>query len=313
MAYIPPSPNGSALSANSAPVVIASDQTPVQTSGATSALSTAAWTSGTAVNTALTLTTTVYSTVTVAMANTSTMTGGVLTFEASPDAGANWYSITLSRVDSYTTETFYTLNAVANRAWSTSIDGFNSFRVRLSTVIAGTGTATIKMVAVSGSIEPIVTVGQSAAVLLQMTPVQTTAANLQTTATLATGTNVIGKIIPSAASSGGATSFTLISAATTNSSLVKASTGTLYMLSASNSTATVAYIKIYNKVTAPTVGTDTPVFTFMVPANGAVMVPIPSVGVNFAAGIGFALTGLATTADTTAVALNQIQVNGAFA
>ncbi|MDB5160331.1 MAG: hypothetical protein JWO99_594 [Candidatus Saccharibacteria bacterium] len=301
MAYIPPNTNGSATSANSAPVVIASDQVAIQTSGSTTALSTAAWTSATTVNTALTIATTGYSTMTMTMSNTSTMTAGVLTFEASPDAGTTWFAIALGRVDSYTTETTYTLSAVANRAWSTSVDGFNAFRVRLSTVITGTGTATIKMAAVSTAIEPIVTVGQA------------TAASLQTTAILATGANLVGKVNITTQTTGGATGFTLISAATTNATFVKASAGVLYMLTATNNSATVAFLKMYNKASAPTVGTDTPVMTFMIPPNGGVMVPIPPTGITFSTGIAYALTGLATLADTTAVSLAQIQLNGAYA
>jgi hypothetical protein len=240
-------------------------------------------------------------TVSVTMSNTSTMTAGVLTFEVSPDAGTTWFPVAMARIDSYTAETSYTLNTVANRAWSTSVDAFTNFRVRLSTVITGTGTATVKVIAQLFAIEPIVTVGQSVA------------ASLQTTSTLATGANTIGKVNIATQTTGGATSFTLVSAATTNATLVKNAAGTLLMLVATNSTASVAFLKLYNKASAPTVGTDVPVLTFMLPANGGITVPIPAVGIAFATGIGFAVTGAATTADTTAVALNQIQINGAYA
>lgn len=313
MAYIPPNVNGQATSANSAPVVIASNQTPIPITGNQTAASTGTWTSATAVNTAVTIATINLNTVTVTMSNTSSMTGGVLTFEVSPDSGTTWFPIAMARIDSFTVETTYTLSTVANRAWTTSIDAFTNFRVRLSTTISGTGTATVLVAAQLFAIEPIITVGQSVAASLQVTPVQTTAASLQTTATLAASTNLVGKVNLTTQTTGGATSFTLISAASTNSTLVKASTGVLYMVVATNNSATVAFLKMYNKATAPTVGTDVPVLTFMVPANGGIMVPIPSTGITFATGIGFALTALATTTDTTAVTLNQIQLNGAYA
>ncbi len=300
MTYIPPNPNGQATSANSAPVVIASDQSAIPISGGQTSVGAVGWTSSTTLNTAVSINTTNYSTVTVTMSNTSTMTNGVLTFEVSSDGGTTWFAIALGRIDSFTVETTYTLNTVANRAWSASVDAFTTFRVRLSTVITGTGTATIKLTAQALPIEPIVTVGQLSA------------ASLQTTATLATGANTIGQVNIAAQATGGATSFTKISAATTNATSVKASAGTLLMVAATNNSATVAFLKFYNKASAPTVGTDTPVLTIMLPANGGVALPIPAAGVAFAAGIAYAITGLATTADTTAVALNQVQLNGAY-
>jgi hypothetical protein len=63
------------------------------------------------------------------------------------------------------------------------------------------------------------------------------------------------------------TGFRLISAASTNGTSLKASAGTLYVLYAINTNAAVRYIKFYNKASAPTVGTDTPVATFAVPAS----------------------------------------------
>lgn len=119
---------------------------------------TAAWTSATTVNTTAGVSVTGMNTVTLAMSNTATMTGGVLTFEVSPD-NTNWFPIAMARVDSFTVETAYTLSTVANRAWSTSVDGFTNFRVRLSTVITGTGTATLTLTPQTFAIEPIVNAG----------------------------------------------------------------------------------------------------------------------------------------------------------
>lgn len=120
---------------------------------------TASWTSATALNTALSVNILGYNTVSVAMSNTSTMTAGALTFEVSPD-NTNWFPVAMQRIDgSYITENNYTLNQVQSRAWSTSVDGFNYFRVRLSTTITGTGTANIFIIPQTFAIEPIVTAG----------------------------------------------------------------------------------------------------------------------------------------------------------
>lgn len=118
-----------------------------------------------------------------------------------------------------------------------------------------------------------------------------------------------------AATSGGATPYKLISAATTNATSVKASAGQLYMITASNVGSGVAFLKIYNKASAPTVGTDTPVHVFLIPvastaANGAgTNIPVPDCGLAFGTGIAFAITGAVADSDTTAVAANQVVVN----
>ncbi len=114
---------------------------------------------------------------------------------------------------------------------------------------------------------------------------------------------------------GGATPYKLVSAATTNATSVKASAGQIYMITASNVNAAARYLKLYNKASAPTVGTDTPVFTFIIPGNTAgagTNIPIPACGIAFGTGIAFALTTEATDAGTTAVAANEIVVNLAY-
>ncbi len=158
------------------PVAKVSTDGGLNVAGTQPAVSSTAWTSATTVNTVNTISVTGYNTVTVAMSNTSTMTGGVLTFEVSPD-NTNWFALSMARIDSYTVETTYTLSTVANRAWSTSVDGFTNFRVRLSTIIAGTGTATVLVTAQTFAIEPIVSVGQATAANLNAT---VTATNLST-------------------------------------------------------------------------------------------------------------------------------------
>jgi len=95
-----------------------------------------------------------------------------------------------------------------------------------------------------------------------------------------------------------------LSAATTNSTNVKASPGTVFSVTAINTTATIYYLKLYDKATAPTCGTDTPVHTLPVPASAtaAGLTVNPFLGLNFTAGIGFCLTGAITDADATAAA-----------
>lgn len=119
----------------------------------------------------------------------------------------------------------------------------------------------------------------------------------------------------SATSTGGYTPGKLVSAATTNATVIKASAGTLGHISASNVNAAARYLKFYNKATAPTVGTDVPVLTYIIPGNTAgagTNIPLPPQGINFSTGISFATTTEATDAGSTGVAVSEIVINYAF-
>ena len=94
--------------------------------------------------------------------------------------------------------------------------------------------------------------------------------------------------------------FTLNSAASTNATVVKATPGFIYSGILSNSGAAAAFVKFYNKATAPAVGTDIPVMTMAVPATGHAVVDV-NPGFQFTAGIAIAVTNLSTDADATAV------------
>lgn len=109
---------------------------------------------------------------------------------------------------------------------------------------------------------------------------------------------------------GGCTPGKLVSAGSTNATSVKGSAGQVYTVTASNTNAAVRYLKLYNKATAPTVGTDTPVQTIAIPPNGATGPQLGSpVGLSFSSGIAFALTTGAADSDTAAVAASEILVN----
>lgn len=103
----------------------------------------------------------------------------------------------------------------------------------------------------------------------------------------------------------------LVSAASTNATSVKASAGTVFVVTAFNLNAAIRYLKFYNKASAPTVGTDTPVATFPIPASatGAGFVINLDPGADFATGIALALTTGVADADTGAVAANEIFVH----
>lgn len=104
------------------------------------------------------------------------------------------------------------------------------------------------------------------------------------------------------------TVYTLNSAATVNAVNVKATAGTIYSLIVSNINAAARYIKLYNKATAPTVGTDVPILTLAIPASGVLSLDMGALGLKFATGIGIGITTVNTDADATAVAASEIKV-----
>lgn len=114
----------------------------------------------------------------------------------------------------------------------------------------------------------------------------------------------LATLVPSAAQ-GSSTTHHAISANTTNATSVKGSAGTVHCLQVSNINAASRYLKLYNKATAPTVGTDTPVMTIMLPPNSNQVIPTGPYGIRFSTGIAYALTTGITVADTGAVAASE--------
>jgi hypothetical protein len=98
------------------------------------------------------------------------------------------------------------------------------------------------------------------------------------------------------------TDYAMVSAATTNGASVKATAGNLFELSLFNVTAATVYLKLYNKTSAPTVGTDVPIMTIPVAAGALYSAEFGRLGKRFSTGIALAITGAAVATDTTAVA-----------
>lgn len=100
--------------------------------------------------------------------------------------------------------------------------------------------------------------------------------------------------------------YALTTAATTNAAVVKSSAGNLFEVSVFNSTAATVYVRLYNKASAPTVGTDVPIVVIPVPTNTLANIEFGVLGKRFAAGIAIAVTGAAANNDTTAVAAGAL-------
>lgn len=101
------------------------------------------------------------------------------------------------------------------------------------------------------------------------------------------------------------------SAASGNPAVLKASAGDLTMFWGQNGAA-ITYLQIYNKASAPTIGTDTPVMTYPIPANAFFSMTIPNGGYYFATGIAYAFTtDAAATTGAGAAAVTACNIIGA--
>lgn len=125
--------------------------------------------------------------------------------------------------------------------------------------------------------------------------------------TLGANTALIGDVGAQyrANATGAASISKVLSAATTNATVVKASAGRVIGWSIVNTTAAIKYLRLYNKTTAPTVGTDSPVSVIPIPANGIATVSHPG-GIGFATGIGYSITGASPDLDATATAVGDV-------
>lgn len=113
------------------------------------------------------------------------------------------------------------------------------------------------------------------------------------------------------AASGGNSMFRLLSLASTNSNNIKGSAGQLYGYTIANTNASPRWLKFYNKATAPTVGTDTPFMTILIPGNASgagANVSWPN-GIAMGTGIGVGITTGVADNDTGAVGASEVVLN----
>lgn len=89
------------------------------------------------------------------------------------------------------------------------------------------------------------------------------------------------------------------SAASTNATSVKAAASRLVGWSITNANASQRFVKIYDKASTPTVGTDTPILTIGVAANSDTSES--GLGIPISNGLAFATTTAAADSDTGAV------------
>jgi hypothetical protein len=281
MAYNPNLPPGQALAAQSEPVVLALELTQdllvtgvtAQSALGNNILNTVEGTGGTdTVPGAVT-----YRTAFVQIVGSAGITSGTIIFEGSNN-NINWVSIPHYNDSAGTPNATIPVNGNVAIAANTS----NVFTVKLITRYIR---CRISTAFTGGTIQTFTRFSQVeyAPRVVTANAIQANATALQTQMT-PVSMNVIGPTNTTAS---------------TNAALVKASAAILYTISASNPTATSAYLKLYNKASAPTVSTDVPVMTIPVAAKSFVTYEFGTVGQRFATGLAVAVTGAITDADTT--------------
>ena len=133
--------------------------------------------------------------------------------------------------------------------------------------------------------------------------------NVTTAPALAAGSNTIGAVQVKGVAINGNTLSTVNSAASTNATNLKASAGTVYTITAMNTNAAVRYVRIYNKASGPTVGTDIPVMVIAIPATSSKEISFGSIGAPFSLGIGYSITAAAAATDATIVGAGDVQLS----
>lgn len=286
MSYTPSNVNGQATMAASAPVVIASDQSPITVQqndqSATFSIAANATSGGSITGLAG-----------VSAATVQLVSGtGTIQVQVTVN-GTTWVNVTGSNqlINAVTGVYITSGNITAAGIYQVDIAGCSGVRV-ITTAYTATMVGIVHVT------------NATAMVSLDGQPTVTVTG---TVGISGTQTNYIA-----GHTTGGATTYLLISAATTNSTLISTGAHTLYAIDAYNNGAGNAYVKIYAKATAPTVGTDTPIKVIMLPPGGGSNIVLPPQGDVVALGLGLGITGGAANTDTTAVALSQVVFNCSY-
>lgn len=109
-------------------------------------------------------------------------------------------------------------------------------------------------------------------------------------------------------SEGTANTTRLIAAGSTNATSVRNTRAELVGWYVQNAAASARFLKLYNKASAPTVGTDTPLMTIPIAAGGNSFAYMED-GIAFSTGLALATTNLVADSDTTALTANDLVVN----
>lgn len=105
--------------------------------------------------------------------------------------------------------------------------------------------------------------------------------------------------------------YEVVAAATNNAASIKATPGKVHGWYCYNASAAARYVKLYNKASAPSPGSDTPKWVIALPAGAAANV-LDARGLDFPTGIGIAIVQGIANNDNTAVAASDVVASIAY-
>ena len=97
----------------------------------------------------------------------------------------------------------------------------------------------------------------------------------------------------------------VLTTASTNATVVKASAGRVLGWHLTNTSAAIRVVRLNNLAVAPTVGTTVPAYVIAIPAGQTVQATFPF-GINHTTGICYSVTGAISDLDATATAANDV-------
>jgi len=216
-----------------------------------------------------------------------TFAGAGLAFEASYEPNlATWVAISALPAAGGAPVTSLSNQSAAN-AYEVYAPGALAVRVRSTALTSGPMNVRAIPVAMMQDVAPAVAGG-----------------SIDFNAVSSSSNKLIGDVAvsPRATSAGLASVARLASAAaSTNAATVKTSAGRLYKARGYNAATSARYLKLYNKASAPTVGTDAPVVTIALAPSKEFDLDLLPIGEYFSTGIAYALTTGAADADTGAL------------
>lgn len=119
---------------------------------------------------------------------------------------------------------------------------------------------------------------------------------------LAAGSQAIGSLVASSTGLSGATYAPYyVTATAAAGQVIKGNPGNVFQITAWNTDTQPAFLKLFNKASAPTMGTDSAVWEAMVPAGGSISVSFADVGLSFGTGIAVGFSGAQGAKDATAL------------
>lgn len=288
---------GSATSANSSPVVIASDQSAVAVNQA----GVSATGSVAALNAAVTLSLSGMTGFAVDVRGTFVAT---ILVEGTVD-GTNFITLSVLPIGAGL-NVAQVASITAAGAWWGNANGLQQVRARVSAFTSGSATVVVRAMQAAGMVFNL-PAGQTTQ------PVSGTVTANIGTGSIAAGTNAIGDVGVQyrANNTGAASNVNVMSPATPASATIKASAGRLLGWYLQNSAAGLRSVKIFN-ATAPTLGTTAATFEIDIPAGGVAALELPG-GIGFATAMTYSVTSAKGLTDNTATGLAANDVSGFFA